>query len=97
MKCCVCVCGGEQGHITAESEIILTAAWVLQIHTSIPVFVTGLCSPFQLDLIKPTLHFQPVLVVFSQSQCTGSVGQSEQTALVGRRGFVENDALRGGA
>ncbi len=29
---------------------------------------------------------------------TGSVGQSEQTALVGRRGFVENEAFeRGGA
>ncbi len=30
------------------------------------------------------------LVVFGQSQCTGSVGQSEQTVLVGRRDIVEN-------
>ncbi len=34
---------------------------------------------------------QTRLVVFGQSQFTGSVGKSEQTALVGRRGFVEND------
>ncbi len=44
------------------------------------------------------VHFLRVLVVFGQSQCTVSVGQSEQTVLVGRRGFVENDACeRGGA
>ncbi len=30
-------------------------------------------------------------MVFGQSQCIGSVSQSEQTVLVGRRGFVEND------
>ncbi len=34
------------------------------------------------------------LVVFGQSQCTVPVGQSEQTALVGRRGFVETKRLR---
>ncbi len=39
-----------------------------------------------------------VLVVFGQSQCAVSAGQSEQTVLVGRRGFVENDMFeRGGA
>uniref|UniRef100_A0A671SMJ6 Organic cation transporter 2 n=1 Tax=Sinocyclocheilus anshuiensis TaxID=1608454 RepID=A0A671SMJ6_9TELE len=37
------------------------------------------------------LHFRRVLAVFGQSQCTGSAGQSEQTALVGRRDFVENE------
>ncbi len=38
------------------------------------------------------------LAVFGQSQCTVPVGQSEQTALVGRRDFVENEAFeRGGA
>ncbi len=30
------------------------------------------------------LHFRLVLVVFGQSQCSGSVGQSEQTVLVGK-------------
>ncbi len=36
-------------------------------------------------------------MVFGQSQCTVPVGQSEQTALVGRRDFVENEAFeRGG-
>ncbi len=39
-------------------------------------------------LWKGELHFQ--LVVFGQSQCTVPVGQSEQTALVGRRDFVKN-------
>ncbi len=49
-------------------------------------------------LWKGVLHFQRVLVLFGQSQCTVPVGQSEQTVLVGRRGFVENEALeRGGA
>ncbi len=33
------------------------------------------------------------LVVFGQSQCTVPVGQSEQTVLVGRRDFVENEAF----
>ncbi len=42
-------------------------------------------------------HFRLMLVVFSQSQCAGSVGQSEQTVLVGRRGFVENEAFERGA
>ncbi len=41
-------------------------------------------------LWKGELHFQRVLEVFDQSQCSVSVGQSEQTVLVGRRDFVEN-------
>ncbi len=49
-------------------------------------------------LWKGALHFRLVLVVFGQSQCSGLVGQSEQTALVGRMDFVENEAFeRGGA
>ncbi len=49
-------------------------------------------------LWKGALHFRRMLVVFGQSQCTVSVGQSEQTALVWRRDFVENKAFeRGGA
>ncbi len=43
------------------------------------------------------LHFQRKLVVFGQSQCTWLVGQSEQTVLVDRRGFVEKYVFeRGG-
>ncbi len=41
--------------------------------------------------------FQTRLAVFGQSQCTVPVGQSEQTAHVGRRDFVENEFERGGA
>ncbi len=35
-------------------------------------------------------------MVFGQSQCTVPVGQSEQTVLVGRRDFVENEAREAG-
>ncbi len=42
------------------------------------------------------LHFRLVLVVFGQSQCTVPVGQSKQTALVGRRDFVKNEAFESG-
>ncbi len=39
-----------------------------------------------------------MLEVFGQLQCIVSAGQSEQTVLVGRRDFVENDVFeRGGA
>ncbi len=38
--------------------------------------------------------FPTRLMVFGQSQCTVPVGQSEQTALDGRRDFVENEGLR---
>jgi len=37
--------------------------------------------------------FPTWLVVFGQSQCSVPDGQSEQTALVGRRDFVENEAF----
>ncbi len=37
--------------------------------------------------------FPTQFMVFGQSQCTVPVGQSEQTALVGRRDFVENKAF----
>ncbi len=39
------------------------------------------------------LRLEIVLVVVGQSQSTVPVGQSEQTALVGRRGFEENEAV----
>ncbi len=42
--------------------------------------------------------FSTELLVFGQSECTVSVSQSEQTVLVGRWDFVENEAFeRGGA
>ncbi len=46
--------------------------------------------------MERAVTFPTRLVVFGQSQCTGSV--AEQTVLVGRRDFIENDAFeRGGA
>jgi len=48
--------------------------------------------------MKRGVTFLTRLVVFGQSQCTVPVGQSEQTVLVRRRDFVENEAFeRGGA
>ncbi len=47
-------------------------------------------------LWKGVLHFWRVLVVFGQSQCKGSAVQSEQTAVVGKRDFVENEAFERG-
>ncbi len=44
--------------------------------------------------MERAVTFPKRLVVFGQSQCTGPVGQSEQTALVGRRDFVENEAFK---
>jgi len=49
-------------------------------------------------IIVRGLTFPTRLVVFGQSQFTVSAGQSEQTVLVGRGGFVENYMFeRGGA
>ncbi len=45
---------------------------------------------FSLAIMERGVTFPTHIVVFSQSQCSGSVSQSEQTALVGRRDFVEN-------
>ncbi len=105
---CVCVCvprereretGLHHSGVYSASEIILIVACV-QTHTSfITVSVTRLCSPFGLELDYGKGHTFPTqLVVFGQSQCTVSVGQSEQTVLVGRWSFVENKVFeRGGA
>ncbi len=44
-------------------------------------------------IMERGVTFLMQLVVFGQSQCTVPVGQSEQTVLVGRRDFVENEAF----
>ncbi len=54
-------------------------------------------SFWKLTIMEKSVTFSTSLVVFGQSQCSVSVGQSEQTVLVGRRDFVENEAFeRGG-
>ncbi len=61
------------------------------------ILLTGYIN-LKLTFMVSAVTFPTVLVVFSKSQCTGSADQSEQTVLVGRRGFVEKDAFeRGGA
>ncbi len=51
-----------------------------------------------LAIMERGVTFLTRFVVFGQSQCSGSVSQSEQTALFGRRDFVEKEAFeRGGA
>ncbi len=66
---CVCVCVREtESHhsgVYSSSEIFLTAACVLQIHTSIiTVSVTRLCSPFGLGLmVKLTWKLKLAIMV----------------------------------
>ncbi len=77
-RACVCVCvrgtGSHHSGVYSPSEIILTAACVLQIHTSIiTMSVTRLCSPFGLELIKLTrklkLAFMVRVVTFLTRAC----------------------------
>ncbi len=70
-------------------ELMLTLRKLLTVFTLVLKAEAG-------DYVKG--RYMTWLVVFGQSQCTRSVGQSKQTVLVGRRGFVENEAFeRGGA
>ncbi len=49
-------------------------------------------------IMERGVTFPAQLVMFDQSKCTVSTGQSEQTVRVGRRDFVENKVFeRGGA
>ncbi len=47
----------------------------------------------KLAIVERGVTFSTRLVVFDQSQCSGSASQSEQTVLVRRRDFVENKAF----
>ncbi len=89
--------------VHSVSEIVLITA-CLQTHTSIitvchaTLFLSGLnwwyinwghyFWKMKLAIMERGVTFPTQLVVFSQSQCTVPVGQSEQTVLVGRRVFV---------
>ncbi len=50
----------------------------------------------KLAIMERGVTFPTRLVVFGQSQCTVTVGKSEQTVPVGRRNFVENKAFERG-
>ncbi len=97
-KCVVLAC--LQIH---TSIITVSVRWIcfplgLEVMVKLRTVLTVFTFISKAEARKGELHFQRVLVVFGQSQCTGSAGQSEQTALVGRRDFVENDTFeRGGA
>ncbi len=63
-----CVCewktGSHHSGVYSLSEIVLSTACVLQIHTSIiTVSVTWLCSPFGLELIKLTWKLKLTIMV----------------------------------
>ncbi len=94
-----CVWERERGtHHSGVSSLNRCAAYV-HIHTSI---ITVSWTDGKTNLKAEARDYGKGRyisnVVFGQSQCTGSVGQSEQTVLVGRRGFVENKEFeRGGA
>ncbi len=89
--------------IITESVMWLCSPFGLELMVKLRTLLTLYCLYIYLEswssrLWKGTLHFRRVLAVFGQSQCTVPVGQSEQTALVGRRNFVENEAFeRGGS
>ncbi len=50
----------------------------------------------KLAIMESGVTFLTRLLMFGQSQYTVPVGQSEQTAFVGRRDFVENKAFERG-
>ncbi len=51
--------------------------------------LSGVTFPMHACGVPPiTMHWVSWPI---RAECTGSVGQSEQTALVGRRGFVDNN------
>ncbi len=70
-----------------QASLFLFLAWTDGKTKDIIVFTLILKAKAR-DYGKGLLYV--TLVVFGQSQCTGPVGQSEQIALVGRRGFEEN-------
>ncbi len=63
---CVCVCvrgtGSHHSGVYSPSEIVLTAACVLQMHTSI-ITASRLCSPFRLELIKLTRKLKLAIMI----------------------------------
>ncbi len=98
---CVCVCEreGEREMVTLQRSVQPVknhlyrglCANTYELHHC--VCHTTLFSSWawlKLTIMERGVTFLMQLVVFSQSQCSGSAGQSEQTVLVGRRDFVEN-------
>uniref|UniRef100_A0A8C1PWL0 ADAM metallopeptidase with thrombospondin type 1 motif 7 n=1 Tax=Cyprinus carpio TaxID=7962 RepID=A0A8C1PWL0_CYPCA len=64
--------------------------------------VAGMCQPLRSCSINEDTGLTLAFTIahelgHNQSQCTGAVGQSEQTALVGKRDFVENEAFERGS
>ncbi len=110
---CACVCERvRQGHTTTAcvqthtsfitvSVTRLCSASKLELMVKLRSLLTVFTFSFEmlkLAIMERGVTFLTRLVMFGQSKCTGSVGQSEQTALIGRRDFVENEAFeRGGA
>ncbi len=94
---CVCVCvwererERERERVTAQRRVCVRVC----------VCVCGGGGVFwklKLAIMERGVTFPARLMVFGQSQCTVPVGQSEQTALIGRRDFVINKVFeRGGA
>ncbi len=85
---------------SCEQQRILwttVSAWTDGKTKDITFTFISLHSFWKLAIMERSVKFSTSLVVFGQSQCSVSVGQSEQTVLVGRRDFVENEAFeRGG-
>ncbi len=109
---CVCVCVCEGNRVTSQQSVqpvkncLNRGLCPANTYEHYHCVCQATLFPFRAWTDKTNLKAEArdygkgryiVLVMFGQSQCIGSVGQSEQTALVGRRGFVENNAFeRGG-
>ncbi len=111
---CVCVCERERDRVTSQWSLnrglcsntfehhhCVCHASLFPSRLELMLKLTTLLTVFIFTLKAEACDCEKgyyALVVFDQSQCTVSAGQSEQTVLVWRRDFVENDVFeRGGA
>ncbi len=89
---CVCVCVFACVHIhTSIITVSVTRLISVELMGKLRIINLSLYIYFESWSSRYCVTFPTAHVVFGQSQCTGSVGQSEQTPLVRRRGFVERE------
>ncbi len=85
-----CVCHSSIFRLSRDSDLL---EQIVKLTTLLTTFIFTLKLAV---MVRDAFPRFPTLVVFGQSQCTGSAGKLGQT--VGRRGFVENVTFeRGGA
>ncbi len=96
----IAVCGQTHTSFITVSVMRLCSPLGLELMVKLTTLLTvfTLILKAGLAIMERGVTFPTRLVVFGQSQCTVPAGQSEQTVLVRRTDFVENEAFeRGGA